>query len=202
MENNLVNVSGVVRSACEFSHRVYGEGFYRFELAVARLSDAEDVLPVTVSERLTDVTALLPGTSLQISGQLRTYNQFDGQRSRLVLTVFARSLSEGVPEAPDENAIFLDGFICKPPVYRTTPFGREIADLLVAVNRAYHKSDYIPCIVWGRNARYAASLPVGTHIRLWGRVQSRRYTKRWGDEVEERIAYEVSAAKLEKAEIS
>ena len=196
MENNVVTVAGWVREPGVFSHRVYGEGFYRLVLGVPRLSAAEDLLPVTVSERLAAGAALAAGAPLTVTGQLRSYNRFDGERSRLVLTVFAQRLEQQAAE-PLPNEIFLDGFLCKPPVYRTTPFGREIADLLLAVNRAYRKSDYIPCIVWGRNARYAAAQPVGTHLRLWGRVQSRRYTKRREDGVEERMAYEVSAAKLE-----
>lgn len=197
-ENNSVRIVGTVVEPCVFSHQVYGEGFYMFYILAERLSDAADVLPVTVSERLLDVESLAVGTAVHIQGQLRSYNQYTGERSRLVLTIFAREITVcQVTEGKKPNEICLNGFLCKPPNYRTTPFGREITDLLLAVNRAYHKSDYIPCIAWGRNARFAGSLSVGQQIRIWGRIQSRRYVKRRGEEVEERVAYEVSISKIE-----
>ncbi len=197
-ENNTVILTGTITEGCIFSHEVYGEGFYMFRVSSERLSDQADILPVTVSERLIDKDQLQVGTRVHILGQLRSYNNYNSRKNRLILTVFAREISllmEG--EEREENQIFLNGFICKPPIYRKTPFGREISDILVAVNRAYNKSDYIPCIAWGRNARYIANLQVGENIRVWGRVQSRIYQKRLGEEVEERVAYEVSVSKIE-----
>ncbi len=196
-ENNTVWVSGKIIQGCVFSHAVYDEGFYTFSIASERLSENEDILPVMVSERLLDVKLLQMGVRVQIMGQLRSYNHYGGRKNRLVLTIFARELClPDETEFMNENRIYLNGFICKPPIYRKTPFGREISDILVAVNRAYHKSDYIPCIAWGRNARYISNLEVGTNIRIWGRMQSRVYQKRIGDEIEERVAYEVSVAKV------
>ncbi len=205
-ENNTVVIAGTITEGCVFSHEVYGEGFYTFRISSERLSDRADILPVTVSERLIDKDLLQVGVKVDITGQLRSYNNYNSKKNRLVLTVFAREirLMEEMEEK-NENQIFLNGFICKAPIYRKTPFGREISDILVAVNRAYNKSDYIPCIAWGRNARYMANLEVGANIKVWGRVQSRVYQKRVGEEVEERIAYEVSVSKIElpdRAEIA
>ena len=145
-----------------------------------------------------DMNLLQVGIKVDIVGQLRSYNNYNSKKNRLVLTIFAREIS--LPEEEEGkniNQVYLNGFICKPPIYRKTPFGREISDILVAVNRAYNKSDYIPCIAWGRNARYIANLEVGANIHIWGRMQSRIYQKRIGEEVEERVAYEVSVAKIE-----
>lgn len=197
-DNNIVIIEGEVTEGCSFSHEVYGEGFYIFYIASQRLSDKMDILPVTISERLIERERLQVGTRVSILGQLRSYNNYSGKRNHLVLTIFARELRLlGAEEEKSENQIILNGFICKPPIYRTTPFGREIADILLAVNRAYNKSDYIPCIAWGRNARYLSGLEVGSNIRIWGRVQSRSYQKRIGEKLEERIAYEVSVSKIE-----
>ena len=197
-ENNTVFIAGKIVEGCVFSHEVYGEGFYTFQISSERLSDKADILPVTVSERLIDMELLQVGAKVDIIGQLRSYNNYNSKKNRLVLTIFAREirLMEG-EEGKNENQIFLNGYICKPPIYRKTPFGREISDILVAVNRAYNKSDYIPCIAWGRNARYMANLQVGSNVRVWGRVQSRTYQKRIGEEIEERVAYEVSVSKIE-----
>ena len=203
MENstNFIEVGGKVLTDLVFSHEIYGEGFYRFDVEVERLSGTADSLPVTVSERIIDRAAMKPGQLVLIRGQIRSYNNYveADRKNKLVLTVFARDI-ELLDEAadPSPNDVFLNGYLCKPPIYRTTPFGREIADLLVAVNRSYNKSDYIPCIAWGRNARYAGRLTVGDNIRLWGRMQSRQYQKRKDDgEVLEKTAYEVSTAKIE-----
>ena len=197
-ENNTVAIAGKIVEGCSFSHEVYGEGFYTFQISSERLSDKEDILPVTISERLIDRELLQVGARVDIVGQLRSYNNYTSKKNRLVLTIFAREIRlMEAGEEKNENQIFLNGFICKPPIYRKTPFGREISDILVAVNRAYNKSDYIPCIAWGRNARYMANLAVGANIRVWGRVQSRTYQKRIGDAVEERVAYEVSVSKIE-----
>ena len=197
-ENNTVYIAGKIVADCVFSHEVYGEGFYTFQISSERLSDKADILPVTVSERLIDMNLLQIGKKVDIIGQLRSYNNYNSKKNRLVLTIFARELRlMEEEEEKSENQIFLNGFICKPPIYRNTPFGREISDILVAVNRAYNKSDYIPCIAWGRNARYIANLAVGANIRIWGRVQSRVYQKRIGEAIEERVAYEVSVSKIE-----
>lgn len=197
-DNNIVMIAGEIKEGCSFSHEVYGEGFYIFHIASERLSDKVDILPVTISERLIDRGLLQVGTRVSIVGQLRSYNNYSGKRNHLVLTIFAREISLlAEEEEKSENQIILNGFICKAPIYRKTPFGREIADLLLAVNRAYNKSDYIPCIAWGRNARYLSGLAIGSNIRIWGRIQSRSYQKRIGEETEERIAYEVSVSKIE-----
>lgn len=203
LENNKVTVIGQVVSDFIFSHEVFGEGFYMVDLAVNRLSDQEDRIPLMISERLIDVTADHRGQTLEAVGQFRSYNRHEGSKNRLVLSVFVRELHflEEFTDYTKTNQIFLDGYICKEPIYRKTPLGREIADLLIAVNRPYGKSDYIPCIAWGRNARYASAFEVGSRMRIWGRVQSREYTKKLSEvESEKRIAYEVSVSKLECGE--
>ena len=199
IENNNVSITGEVASAFSFSHEVFGERFYLADIAVKRLSDSEDLIPVMVSERLVDVTEDLTGVTVRVEGQFRSYNRHEG-KSKLILSVFAREWEfvEEEEKSVKINQIFLDGFICKTPVYRTTPLGREIADLLIAVNRPYGKSDYIPCICWGRNARFASGFEVGMRIQVHGRIQSRKYTKKLSEtEFEERIAYEVSVSKIE-----
>ena len=199
--NNQVTIAGEVVSEFTFSHEVYGEHFYIVNIAVCRLSNSYDVIPVMVSERLIDVTSDYRGCVLQVSGQFRSYNRHEENRNRLVLSVFAREAVLASQEDEDEqnpNHIFLDGYVCKQPVYRKTPLGREIADVLLAVNRPYGKSDYIPCICWGRNARFADKFEVGSHIQIWGRIQSREYQKKIAeDQYEKRVAYEVSVSKLE-----
>jgi len=199
--NNQVTIAGEVVSEFTFSHEVYGEHFYIVNIAVCRLSNSYDVIPVMVSERLIDVTSDYRGCVLQVSGQFRSYNRHEENRNRLVLSVFAREAVLASQEDEDEqnpNHIFLDGYVCKHPVYRKTPLGREIADLLLAVNRPYGKSDYIPCICWGRNARYAEHFKVGERCAIWGRIQSREYMKKLDEEhVEKRVAFEVSVSKLE-----
>ena len=205
LENNKVTVIGQVVSDFTFSHEVFGEGFYMVDLAVNRLSDQEDRIPLMISERLIDVTADYRGQTLEAAGQFRSYNRHEGSKNRLVLSVFVREIRflEEFTDYTKTNQIFLDGYICKEPIYRKTPLGREIADLLIAVNRPYGKSDYIPCIAWGRNARYASAFEVGSRVRIWGRVQSREYTKKLSElESEKRIAYEVSVSKLECGEVA
>ena len=201
---NNIDIGGRILSDFEFNHEVYGEVFYRFNVSVDRLSGNHDVLPITVSERLVNKETMTPGKLVNIAGQVRSYNSYveADRRNKLVLTVFARDI-ELVADIPDvsPNDVYLDGFLCKPAVYRTTPFGREISDLLVAVNRSYNKSDYIPCIAWGRNARYAGKLEVGDRVRLWGRMQSRQYQKRLENgEVLDKTAFEVSVSKVEIVE--
>lgn len=181
-ENNSVVITGVVVEDGVFSHEVYGEGFYTFKISSERLSENADILPITVSERLLMNQNIVCGKHVKIKGQLRSYNNYTGNRSRLVLTIFVRDIQVlDEEQMHNENEIILNGFICKAPIYRKTPFGREISDVLIAVNRAYNKSDYIPCITWGRNARYISSLEVGTAVKVWGRIQSRVYQKKNGD---------------------
>mgnify|MGYP000941914203 CR=1 FL=1 len=198
MLNNKIYLEGKVVSGMEFSHEMYGEGFYTFLLEVTRLSDSVDLLNITVSERLISNMDLSIGKEIVVLGQLRSYNKFVDGANKLILTVFARNIEPCIEKSKNPNEIFLDGYICKEPVYRKTPFGREIADVLLAVNRAYNKSDYIPCIAWGRNARFCSKMAVGTEVKMTGRIQSRMYEKKHEDgTIEPRIAYEVSMANLE-----
>ena len=195
LRNNSVTLSGTVTSAPVYSHEIYGEKFYEVTLAVKRLSGMDDFLPISVSEHLLS-DSFYEGANVTVSGQFRSYNKTVGEKSKLMLTVFVREVLP-YDETINPNTLELTGFICKPPIYRTTPFNREICDVLIAVNRQYNKSDYIPCIVWGRNARFAGSLTVGEHINVVGRVQSRNYQKKLPDEtVVTRTAYEVSVSKI------
>lgn len=201
IENNKVTLSGEIVSNFEFSHEVYGEGFYTAMISSDRLDEEKDVIPITASERLVDVKADWTGRFMRVNGQFRSYNKYENGRRHLELSVFVREFEDITEERDfgleDENYIFLDGYICKQPIYRKTPHGREIADILLAVNRSYGKTDYIPCIAWGRNARFAGNLEVGTRLQIEGRIQSREYQKRISDdEVETRVAYEVSIAKM------
>ncbi|NLK75943.1 MAG: single-stranded DNA-binding protein [Clostridiales bacterium] len=199
-DNNQVSIAGEVISEFTFSHDVFGEGFYILEAEVPRLSSSADLIPIMVSERLIDVKQDYRGKFVEVIGQFRSYNRHEENRNKLVLSVFAREIKivDELSSDVKPNHIFLDGFVCKPPIYRKTPLGREIADVLLAVNRPYGKSDYIPCICWGRNARYAETFNVGGHVQLWGRIQSREYQKKISEnEFEKRIAYEVSVSKLE-----
>ena len=200
IENNQVTVMGEVISDFTYSHEIYGEGFYMLDIRVLRLSESYDIIPVMVSERLIDVNGDYKGLLVGVSGQFRSYNRHEEKKNRLVLSVFAREIEflDQLDENAKSNQIFLDGYICKEPIYRKTPLGREIADLLLAVNRPYGKSDYIPCICWGRNARYASTFAVGERCAIWGRIQSREYMKKLDEEhVEHRVAFEVSVSKLE-----
>lgn len=196
--NNNVTISGVITKEFEYSHEIYGEKFYIVNVAVKRLSEVEDIIPVIVSERLVEVEAKWTGIFVRIQGQFRSYNKHEEGRNALILDVFAREI-EVLDSCENTNSIFLEGYTCKPSFYRTTPLGREIADILVAVNRPYGKSDYIPCICWGRNARFASGFEIGTRLRIDGRIQSREYTKKYEDgTAETRIAYEVSANRIEE----
>ncbi len=199
-DNNQVSIAGEIVSEFSFSHDVFGEGFYLLEVIVNRLSNTYDIIPVMVSERLIDVKQDYRGKLVEVIGQFRSYNRHEENKNKLVLSVFARDIKivDELSENTKPNHIFLDGFVCKPPIYRKTPLGREIADVLLAVNRPYGKSDYIPCICWGRNARFAESFNVGGHVQIWGRIQSREYQKKLNEnEFDKRIAYEVSVSKLE-----
>lgn len=201
IENNRVSITGEIVSEFEFSHEVFGEGFYTVDVCVNRLSESSDIIPLMVSERLIDVKRDYRGLFVEAIGQFRSYNRHDGRnRNKLILSIFAREIefTDNIGEYARTNQIYLDGFVCKPTVYRKTPLGREIADILIAVNRPYGKSDYIPCITWGRNARYCSKLEVGAHLKVWGRIQSREYTKKTEDgESIKKTAYEVSVSKIE-----
>lgn len=204
INNNTVQLSGEIVTLPEFSHEVYGEGFYTVKVASKRSSGNVDVLPVSVSERLVDLQSLKVGTYIAVTGQMRTFNKKDDKSDKphLIMTVFARELEFVDSPEEDVNEVYLNGYLCKTPNYRTTPLGREICDVLIAVNRTYGKSDYIPAVTWGRNASYASSLNVGTQIEVFGRLQSRVYNKRVADNAdgtfvtEERTAYELSVGKL------
>ncbi len=212
LENNYLTLVGKVTGEKKFSHEIYGERFYVFNLEIPRLSGNSDIIPITVSERLIKEDTLTEGKKLLIKGQFRSYNSYENEKNRLILTVFAKDIVEVEEDKEDEenemvkkdtvtNEVVLVGYICKKPIYRQTPFGREISDLLLAVNRAYNKSDYIPCIAWGRNARFCQNLEVGTEVKVVGRVQSRNYEKKHEDgTVETRVAYEVSIGSLEVIE--
>ncbi|MBR6626812.1 MAG: single-stranded DNA-binding protein [Lachnospiraceae bacterium] len=200
IENNQVTVTGEIVSGFSFSHEIFGEGFYMVDVSVKRLSEIYDIIPVMVSERLVDVKQNYEGSLICVNGQFRSYNRHEERRNKLVLSVFAREFTfiDELEDSPKSNQIYLDGYICKEPIYRKTPLGREIADILLAVNRPYGKSDYIPCICWGRNARYTKNFTVGERCVVWGRIQSREYLKRLDEEnVEKRVAFEVSVCKLE-----
>jgi len=197
-EDNEARIVGFVAGNLEFSHEVHGENFYKVCISSDRLSDNKDEIVVTISERLISDIDLCVGEKVEITGQFRSYNNYSGEGSRLILTLFAREIRMADECELSENEIYLNGYICKPAIYRVTPFGREIADILLAVNRAYNKSDYIPCIAWGRNAKFVETLPVGANIKIWGRMQSRKYQKKIDEEtVVEKTAYEVSVSKLE-----
>ena len=191
MQSNYVKIVGQINSKLEFSHEVFGEKFYEFILEVPRLSEARDLLPVVISERLINDIDMSIGSYIVIEGQFRSYNRYEDDSNKLILRVFVRDIM--LPDCDDEleefkrhpNEVFLNGYLCKETKFRTTPFGREITDMLIAVNRSYNKSDYIPCIAWGRNARYCEKLDVGDHIKIWGRIQSRKYQKKKENEDEE-----------------
>ena len=194
---------GEIVSDFVFSHEIFGEGFYMVDVNVPRLSESSDIIPLMVSERLLNVEDDYKGLNIMVQGQFRSYNRHEERKNRLVLSVFAREIEfvDETPESSKTNQIYLDGYICKEPIYRKTPLGREIADLLLAVNRPYGKSDYIPCICWGRNARFASNFEVGSRCAIWGRIQSREYMKKLSeDQLERRVAYEVSVSKLEMVE--
>ena len=208
LENNYITLVGKVTGEKRLSHEIYGERFYIFDLEIPRLSGNSDIIPVTISERIITDEMLTQGKKLLVKGQFRSYNSYENEKNKLILTVFAKDIIEVNEEENTQNEmvkkdvitneVVLIGYICKKPIYRQTPFGREISDILLAVNRAYNKSDYIPCIAWGRNARFCQNIEVGTQVKIVGRVQSRTYEKKFEDGTSEtRIAYEVSVGSLE-----
>lgn len=204
-DNNHIILVGKVTSDKKFSHEIYGEKFYIFNLSVPRLSGNADIIPITISERLLTDLDISTGKKAIIEGQFRSYNGYENEKSRLILTVFAKEITilpddEELPISKEKvsNEVILSGYICKKPIYRQTPFKREIADVLLAVNRAYNKSDYIPCIAWGRNARFCQNMDVGTEVKVVGRVQSRGYEKKLEDgTILNKVAYEVSVISME-----
>lgn len=201
-KNNVVRMLGTVDSELVFSHEVYGEGFYNFKILVKRLSETYDTLVVTVSERIIDLKDIVQGQIIEVCGQIRSYNNYTNnvRENKLVLNLFAKEILcvNGNDMHRHNNEVELIGYICKTPIYRETPFGREIADVLLAVNRHYNKSDYIPCIIWGKNAKFISKLDVGSKLKVWGRLQSRAYQKRLENgEIIDKSAYEVSISKLE-----
>jgi len=196
MKNNKVYISGEVVSEPKFSHEVYNEGFYEFNLKVKRLSVAFDIIPVTISERLMSINKITIGSKISGNGQFRSYNKLEDGKSKLLLTVFLREIVD-YEETENPNVIEITGYVCKEPIFRTTPFNREISDVLLAVNRSYNKSDYLPCIAWGRNARFVKNFNVGDKVVVSGRIQSREYQKKIGEDLVTRTAYEVSLNKIE-----
>ena len=200
LDNNKVFLQGKVTSEPTFSHEIFDEAFYNLNLAIPRLSGQEDIIPITISDRLLENKKLKIGDMIAIKGQFRSYNKIEDEKSKLILTVFVREICDYDQNA-NPNTIEIFGYICKSPIYRTTPFNREITDMLMAVNRSYNKSDHIPCITWGRNARFASGFEVGGHVQIWGRIQSREYVKKLSEtQTEKRVAYEVSVSKLEVVE--
>lgn len=196
LQNNNVELWGKVLTSPVYSHTVIDEKFYEFNLEVPRLSESSDVIPITISEKLFKKDELVENSIISLNGQFRSYNKLIDGKSKLMLTVFVRELTE-VDTSKNPNLIMLKGFLCKEPIFRTTPFKREITDILLAVNRAYNKSDYIPCIAWGRNAKFVKDLQVGTKLNLEGRIQSREYQKKLNDEeVVNKTAYEISISKV------
>lgn len=204
-QNNIAKVVGRVVGELKKSHEIEGESFYELTLEVKRLSEAYDYIPVTVSERtLNGKMKISEGDEIGVEGEFRSYNKLENEKSKLILHVFAKEIfnvSELDEYSLQTNYVNITGFVCKAPVYRVTPFKREICDVLIAVNRRNNKSDYLPCIFWGRNAKFMESQPVGSKINLEGRIQSRIYTKKFDDgSVEEKTAYEISVSKLKQAE--
>ena len=202
MENNNVVIGGKVIDEPKFSHEIFDEKFYKFSIKTKRLSEYEDILPIIISERLIDMNKIQVDKIIKINGQFRSYNMQGETKNKLVLSIFVKEIEfiddDSIITLNDANLI---GYICKEPVYRKTPLGREIADVLIAVNRTYKKSDYIPCILWGRNAKFCETLSVGNLVKLNGRIQSRTYDKKLENgEVEKKVAYEVSVSKFAKIE--
>lgn len=203
IENNQVRISGEMTSDFGFSHEVFGEGFYTAQITIRRESGQKDRILVMASERLVDVKRKWIGQSAEVSGQIRSYDRHEGERNHLELLVFASKMKirdmGGKKIRSDENNVFLAGYVCKMPFYRRTPMGREITDLLLAVRMPYGKSVYVPCICWGRNARYAEGFEPGQPVQTRGRIQSRDYQKKISDkEYEARVAYEVSISSLQE----
>ena len=191
MENttNQAVFCGYMTKKPEFSHENHGRRFFRFLLEIPRLSGTEDLLPVVAAEELL-AGAEADGGALRVTGQIRTFNSRTGEGRKLIISIFADTIEpcDGEPE----NTVILAGAVCKAPILRRTPLGRDICDIMLAVSRKYHRTDYIPCILWGKTAQETAGLTVGSRLELHGRLQSRNYLKVLTDRTEERTAYEVS----------
>ena len=198
--NNVVKLGGNIVNAPVFSHEIYDEKFYKLYIEVKRLSKICDTLPIIVSEKIIDIDKLNVGLTVLVKGQFRSYNELKNEKTKLVLSIFVKEIEVKEKEEIEMlNEITLEGFLCKKPIYRKTPLGREISDVIIAVNRTYKKSDYIPCILWGRNAKYSENMEVGEKVKLVGRIQSRNYEKKLPDEtVEQKVAYEISAIAFSK----
>ena len=192
---NHIELIGALASAPVFSHDNHGRRFYSFTMEVARLSGTTDTLPILASAELLSQTEAAEGSSLKITGQIRSFNNRASDGRRLIISVLAETIE--VCNAPHDNQVRLSGIICKEPTYRRTPLGREICDIMLAVNRPYHRADYLPCILWGRAAQEAAAWKVGTSVTLNGRLQSRAYIKLVDGNPEQRTAYEVSVISAE-----
>lgn len=191
-DTNRAQLSGKVLAPLQYSHTAYDIDFFSGKLCCRRLSGKEDILPFLVPASMTE---LLHTGEVLLRGQIRSYNEYSPEGTHLRLKLFVRQcVGQSVGDC---NTVLLEGHICKKPVYRETPFGRQITDLLLAVNRAHGKSDYIPVIVWGKNAQFARELQVGQKIRAEGRFQSRSYEKQLSDGAsEQRTAYEISASTI------
>ena len=199
MESNIAELCGAVLSELKYSHKTYGEIFYTFVLGIERRSGYIDEINIMVSERLIFDNPPRLNDFVEIKGQVRTYNELSEGRNKLNVVVFAKEIYLSENFGYNENYVYLEGFLCKEPLKRTSPLGRDICDLMMAVNRMYNKSDYIPCIAWGRNAGYAESLGVGTKLSVEGRIQSIDYRKKLEDGSSEmRKAFEVSIVKIEE----
>lgn len=203
--SNRVYLRGEIISGFTFSHRSFGESFYVAQMEISRLSETVDTIPIMVSGKLIDTKKDFTGSTVKVSGQFRSYNKHQDDKTSLELYVFVKTIriydGAPLPDGKNNNSVFLDGHICKSPVYRTTPFGREITDIILSTSRSFGKLDYIPCIAWGRYAEQAAGFDVGTRIRIRGRIQSRNYQKKISEtETEIMTALEVSAGKLQVVE--
>lgn len=186
---NRIIISGKVEEGPEFSHKIYRKKFYRFFISSERISGISDVIPVLISEDFLEEIKV--GERIGVDGEIRTYNKHNAEKNKLEIYIFLKTFFD--PLDHDENYVEIDGYLCKAPTYRETPFGREISDILIATNRQYGRSDYIPSIVWGRYARRTSKKAIGTRIFAKGRIQSREYIKKLdNEEIETRVAYELS----------
>ena len=188
---NHITLTGALASAPEYSHSNHGRRFYSFYLEVSRLSGAIDRLQILASEELLASTCVTEGEALTVEGQIRSFNNRAPHGRKLIISVLAETIA--VTDGPHANQVILQGVICKEPVFRRTPLGREICDVMLAVNRPYHRADYLPCILWGRCAQEVSDYPVGTVLSITGRLQSREYLKVIDGVAEQRTAYEIPA---------
>lgn len=193
--NNTITVRGILQALPCFSHENHGRKFYRFVLDVSRLSGAVDSLPVIAEESLIQDLDPFGGSLITVTGQIRSHNQKTDGRRHLMIFIFATTIT--AEDGEHLNDVLLEGVICKEPIYRRTPLGRDICDIMLAVPRAFHRADYLPCILWGRTAQEVSACHIRDCIRIIGRLQSRIYTKVTDAGSEERTAYEISALTAE-----